>query len=757
MVMNNINPKDIIFSLDIGTRTVIGTVGIVREKKFQVISEFCVEHEQRAMLDGQIHDINLVAKAVNSIKTSLEKELQVKLTNVAIAAAGRFLRTVEVKAEIEVDENKEIDKEVVRGLELTAVKMAEEKLKNQTAGKLYCVGYSVKNYYLNGYVISNLASHKGENISTEIIATFLPRSVVDSLYSVMDKVSLNVTSLTLEPIAAIEAAIPQSLRLLNLALVDIGAGTSDIAISNKDSISAYGMASIAGDEVTEAISQNYLVDFNTAERIKKEVSTKEEISFTDVIGMENTIKSEEVFKVIEPIVDKLGEEISTKIVELNGGKSPNAVFLVGGGAHTPGLKDIVANKLNLSLQRIAIKGREAVTECTCKNKELGSVGVTVLGIALVAIKKSGNDFIDVTLNDSVVSLFNSHKHTVMDVIMQAGLSPKVLLGKNGHNIKFTLNGHNRVAFGEIAKSATITINGVDSGIDSEVREGDKINIQYAKNGEEARPKILDYVRKVDSISFYLNDEIKNMEPICVCNNNIVNIETIIKDKDNIEVIYPSTLGELKKYYLKHEDKEAIYYLNDEIISDDYEIKEGDKIYREDKTINVEEPKENIHECNNDLNSDNNVKNEDEEIHEENDITGNLHNVNVENKIDKKVEKQGADETVKDQNNNSKIDEEIISKDIEEDQSEIGNEESTKQSEELNYKKDINAENEIEVLINNNLVKLKGKEKYVFIDIFDYIDFDLTRVHGKLVLDLNDSHAEFHDEIKTGDKIKVAWE
>ena len=340
MEITNFNPQDVIFALDIGTRTVIGTAGIVKDKKFNIVSEHCVEHEERAMIDGQIHDVGLVANAVNAVKKKIEEDLNMKLENAAIAAAGRFLRTVSVKENMNIDYDKEIDRDTIRSLELTAVKSAEKQVTKNTKGRLYCVGYSVKSYYLNGYLISNLLAHKGENISVEAIATFLPRSVVDSLYSVMEKVGLQVVSLTLEPIAAMEAAIPQNLRLLNLALVDIGAGTSDIAISSKDTISAYGMVSQAGDEVTEVIAQNYLVDFNTAEKIKKQCNENETIKYTDVLGIENKISSEEVIKLINPVVNKIADEIGNKIVELNGDKPPNAIFLVGGGAHTPGLKEL---------------------------------------------------------------------------------------------------------------------------------------------------------------------------------------------------------------------------------------------------------------------------------------------------------------------------------------------------------------------------------------------------------------------------------
>ena len=78
---------------------------------------------------------------------------------------------------------------------------------------------------------------------------------MDGLYSAVELAGLHVASLTLEPIAAINMAIPEKFRLLNIALVDVGAGTSDISIVKDGSIIAFGMIPLAGDEVTEAIAK----------------------------------------------------------------------------------------------------------------------------------------------------------------------------------------------------------------------------------------------------------------------------------------------------------------------------------------------------------------------------------------------------------------------------------------------------------------------------------------------------------------------
>lgn len=682
MKITNVNSEEMIFALDIGTRSIIGTVGVISEKKFHVIAESYLEHEDRAMIDGQIHDIQAVTNGVIKVKKELEDSLNISLTKVAIAAAGRFLKTTTVKSEIEVDTDKEIDREVIRSLELTAVKMAEDKVGRSTHGKLYCVGYSVKNYYLNGYIISNLISHKGKKIGIEIIATFLPRSVVDSLYVVMNKAGLEVVSLTLEPIAAMEAAVPQNLRLLNLALVDIGAGTSDIAISSKDSISAYGMVPTAGDEVTETVAQAYLVDFNTAERIKKASSSKDKIQYIDALGFENEIEPEEVLKIINPVVMKISEEIGNKIIELNGGKAPNAVFLVGGGAHTPLIKENIAKILNLPVQRVAIKGRESVVDCICDGN-LGSAGVTVLGIALISIKRLGHDFVDVTINDKIISLFNAHKHTVMDVLVQEGINPKILIGKNGRNIRFNVDGIKRVAFGTLGKGAEIKINKLLSNIDSQVKEGDIIEVAFSVDGKNAAPKIMDFVKNIQAVSFYFEDIIQNIEPVPFINGVRSKINAVIKEEDEVNIVYPTTISDYAKYF--HDKAKGLTFTmkNKELLSD-YVIKEGDRIYKayvkdENTAVEKEEYKE------------------------------------------ASTEKQKELEIAIDENVNNKE----LSKCV--------------------------------VEVNKKIITLLNKDKYVFVDIFNYVEFDLSISKGNLILMLNGSKASYYQPLKSGDVIEIYWE
>ena len=98
------NANQFVFGLDIGTRNVVGTVGYREGKDFYVAAQYMKEHETRAMLDGQIHDIGRVGRTIAEVKAELEGQLEAKLTDVCIAAAGRVLKTVTTSVEYEFAE-----------------------------------------------------------------------------------------------------------------------------------------------------------------------------------------------------------------------------------------------------------------------------------------------------------------------------------------------------------------------------------------------------------------------------------------------------------------------------------------------------------------------------------------------------------------------------------------------------------------------------------------------------------------------------
>lgn len=291
-------------------------------------------HESRSMTDGQIEDIDAVAAVVKSVKAALERRQLIKLQRVCVAAAGRALRTLRHSCAHDVSSKRVISAADIREAELEAVRSAEEAFTEENSTtSFYCVGHSVISLELDGYKVSKPEGHRGNSLVTEVIAAFLPAYVVESLCAAVDLAGLETAGLTLEPIAAINAVVPRELRLINIVMCDIGAGTSDVAASRDGSITAYGMATIAGDEMTEALMKQLLVDFNEAERIK--TSPAPQTEYTDILFTHHTITAEQVAELIRPAEEELAHTICEEILAANGG-APQAVFLVGGGSKLPG-------------------------------------------------------------------------------------------------------------------------------------------------------------------------------------------------------------------------------------------------------------------------------------------------------------------------------------------------------------------------------------------------------------------------------------
>lgn len=541
------NEQEILFSMDIGTRSVVGIVGCQDGEKFNILAYDVEEHKERAMYDGQVHDIELVAKAAGNVKQRLEEKLGIRLTNVAIAAAGRSLKTHKILLDRKIEKEIAVERDTISSLEIEAIQKAQievEEMQEGDGNQYYCVGYAVVNYYLNGGIIANLEGHKGSNIGVEVLATFLPKIVVDSLYSVVSRIDLEVSSLTLEPIAAMNVSVQSNLRMLNIALVDVGAGTSDIALTKNGSVFAFAMVPVAGDEITEKLAETYLLDFDTAEKIKIELSKKDEIEFTDIMEITWQLSADEMIAAINPTIEQLAKDICHKILEFNG-KSPSAVFLVGGGSLVPGLQKHIAMMLQLPIERVGLRKITQTKELDINDKNLsGPEFVTPLGIAVTAFKNKQKDFLTVYVNEKSIRLFNSKTLTVADALILVGFDPRKLIGKRGLSLNFTINGKLETVRGQLGEAARIFINGTQGSMDKTLCNGDRIIIDPAIDGNNAEVYISSYASLLKGKIVYVNNVEKILSPKTTVNSELQTIDYKIKEQDLVEIKGINTVEEL---------------------------------------------------------------------------------------------------------------------------------------------------------------------------------------------------------------------
>lgn len=695
--MNNV------FGLDIGTRNVVGTVGYrTEEEQFVVVAQYMKQHETRAMLDGQIHDIGRVARTIGVVKKELEEQTGAPLSEVCIAAAGRVLKTVTTHVEYEYAEESVVTGEDIHTLNLLGVEKAQENLKdnNDTKYKFYCVGYSVVKYYLNDEVFISLEGHKANKIGEDIIVTFLPEDVVDGLYSAVGQAGLAVANMTLEPIAAINVAIPENFRMLNIALVDVGAGTSDISITKEGSIIAYGMIPHAGDELTEVIVQHYLVDFKTAEAMKLTSTTEDEITYEDIMSISHTIPSEELWELVAPVVDKITSEVAEKIKELNGDKTVSACFVVGGGGKVHGFTEKLAEYLDLPKERVALRGEEVLKEVTFEQEDIKKdpLLVTPIGICLNYYEQK-NNFIMVRFNGERLKLYDNNRLTIVDAALQAGFPNDQLFPKRGMPINFTVNGSARIARGEAGEPAIVTMNGQPAHINTPLEPNCEITIEPSTTGEAA-------VYTVGQL-----EEYGRMSMTLIVNNQPVTCPKFVEVNGSLE---PAS------YEIKEGDviETRNYYTVSQVIEFmDVEIDEDREILVNNKPADM-----------------------DTLVYDNFSIEWTVlsfgvapDDVNSYNATEEAVTENGTD-----YENRSEEDEAV------------GNaQEASDVSETVDHR--------CIVTVNGETVELMGKESYIFVDIFDRITFDLNAGRGRAIATMvNGMDAEFSQELHDGDRIELYW-
>lgn len=684
-----------VFGLDIGTRNVVGTVGYrTEDDKFIVAAQCVKQHETRAMLDGQIHDIGKVGRIISQVKAELEAQLNEPLSDVCIAAAGRVLKTVTTHVEYEYAEESIVTGEDIHTLDLLGIEKAQDILKeaNDTQYKFYCVGYSVVKYFLNDEVFISLEDHKATKIGEDIIVTFLPEDVVDGLYSAVGQAGLTVANMTLEPIAAINVAIPENYRMLNIALVDVGAGTSDISVTKEGSIIAYGMIPYAGDELTELIVQHFLVDFKTAEAMKLASTTEEEVTYEDIMSISHTIPSKEIWDLVEPTVDKITSEVATKIMELNGDKTVSACFVVGGGGKIHGFTQMLAKRLELPEERVALRGEEVLKEVVFEQEDIHKdpLLVTPIGICLNYYEQR-NNFIMMKFNGERLKLYDNNRLTIVDAALQAGFPNDELFPKRGMPINFVVNGAARIARGEAGEPAIVTLNGRPANINTPLVPNCEVTIEPSTAGADA-------VYTVEQLEEYHESTL----------TVIINGKTVVCPKF-VEV-------------------------NGQLEPGSYEIKEGDVI----ETRNYYTVRQVAEFMDVEVDTDHEIL--------VNNRLADFDTLVYENfTIDWTVLSFGVAPEPENRYNAT----------ISDTSSEVSSEDESQETKEEEAPKE--TEGSVTVMVNGESVTMTGKQNYIFVDVFDWYSFDLSAGKGRAIATLvNGKEAEFSQPLANGDNIELYW-
>lgn len=424
------------------------------------------------------------------------------------------------------------------------------------------------------------------------------------------------------------------------------------------------------------------------------------MEFADIMGISHKIPSQEIWDLTESTVDKITTEVAEKIKELNGGKSVSATFVVGGGGKIHGFTDSLADKLGLVHERVALRGEEVMQNIHFSQEEVRKdpLLVTPIGICLNYYEKK-NNFIMVHFNGERLKLYDNNHLTVVDAALQAGFPNEQLFPRRGRTIRYTVNGRQRVVRGEPGESAVIRLNGVPVGINTPLEPNCDISIEPSTEGGEAECRI-EQLEEYSSatITFQVNGAEISCAKFVEVNGRLEPGSYRIADNDVIELRNYYTIEQLAAFMDVDIDTEKSILVNNreaDLQTLVYENFEVEWSVLDPETVLARKEREEA------------LKQKEQE---------------QDSKEENTAQTQVEPETV----------------------------EAMRQAPAEESKS-------IVVIANGRAISLDKKESYMFVDIFDYIDFDLSQSNGRaIVTKINGVDAKYTQDLRDGDRIDIYW-
>ncbi|MBQ9020248.1 pilus assembly protein PilM [Candidatus Saccharibacteria bacterium] len=273
------SPEDCLVALDIGTEYV--KVLIARQnKKDGTLNITGVGRAHQAsgnMYDGAIADIGGVVSTCEKALSEAESEANVTAKLAVVGIAGELIKgntsTVRYRRK---NGNRPISEAEMSAIIKRVQDRAGEKAKKEVAletnnpnVEVRLINSAIVSLQIDGYKVSNPIGFKGSDLTIQFYTAFAPLVHISAIEKVCAELSLDLLAVAVEPFAVCRACLGDDLDSNFSAIVmDIGGGTTDIAIVDDGGVEGTKMFGIGGRSFTHQISTKLGVDFDTAEKYK---------------------------------------------------------------------------------------------------------------------------------------------------------------------------------------------------------------------------------------------------------------------------------------------------------------------------------------------------------------------------------------------------------------------------------------------------------------------------------------------------------
>jgi cell division protein FtsA len=344
--------EDLLVGLDIGTTKICAVVAERTENGVDIVG--IGTHPSHGLRKGVVVDIDATVGSIKRAVEEAELMADCEITSVYVGIAGGHIRGFNSHGVVAVKDREVREQDVKRVIDAAkavAIPMDRE-----------VIHVIPQEFIIDDQDgIREPLGMSGVRLEAKVHIVTAAVTSAQNIVKCANKAGLNVCDIVLEPLASAQAVLADDERDLGVCMIDIGGGTTDIAVFADGSIKSTAVLGIGGYHLSNDIAVGLRTPFDEAERIKKKfgMASARYLSSDDVITVPSVggrrpreISRKILCEIIEPRVEEILSLARQEIVKARlEDKIPSGVVLTGGSSALDGMGELAEEIFEAPVRR----------------------------------------------------------------------------------------------------------------------------------------------------------------------------------------------------------------------------------------------------------------------------------------------------------------------------------------------------------------------------------------------------------------------
>ena len=341
------SPEDNIYlALDIGTEVLKGLLFKITDLGVEIIASNYKKQPLVAMQAGRVIDIDAVIKGADSVINGLFEDIgRPRMPNVTtiFGIAGELINGVAISAHINRSKTSESiiseseEEAILNQLFEHIIASGKQELSESlgiSPDEVVVLNVSINGMYIDGVVANQLAGNKGSRVSAFLYASFAPLNIIKKLSEVSKALRIKLAGIVVQPYAVARSFGPALDPTLSGIFIDVGGGTTDVALVLNGFNIQTKMMAFGGRAFTNRLVTAFGLDYHLAEERKIKYSS----------GLLPADIARQTREALREDVRLWVDTVKTALQKMEGVDAfPDTIYLCGGGAMLPDLQSMLAS------------------------------------------------------------------------------------------------------------------------------------------------------------------------------------------------------------------------------------------------------------------------------------------------------------------------------------------------------------------------------------------------------------------------------